>query len=178
MPRTVHPRWWCLAKVVEKMQGGGWLSPQELALQLNLPERTVDHDLKLGTHIRIFKHDKEKGRYAWIEYESGEENVRRHLETWALGFILSIITDASLKPIESFERYVIPFAAAESGNDPQDEKFRKLCFRVLGEFFKKPERFVTPELLKISAEVVSKRLNKCASELEIILKDEMSKERD
>jgi len=160
------------------MRGGGWFSPKDLASHLDLAERTVDYDLKLGTHIGIFKHDEERGRYAWIEYESGEERVRGLLGTWALGFILNIIFDASLKPIEWFERYLIPFAAAESGIDPQDEKFRKLCFRVLGEFFKEPERFVTPELLKAARELADKRLNQCLSELEIILKDEMSEERD
>lgn len=74
-----HKRWESMKKVIARLRGGGWFTPNTLLETLNEEDkekkanlRTIKHDLRLGTFTGIFKHDKDKGQYAWIDYSDDE----------------------------------------------------------------------------------------------------------
>lgn len=144
------------------MRSGGELYPKDLESELHLPHRTVDHDLKLGVQIGIFKQKKKKGPYAWIDYEPEEEIIRKVLKDWLPLFMERALIDMkkgrSCGLMEFIEEFFIKLAAIRVGKDPQDKAFRKLAYKVVNEFFSKPEKFLPAEMVKRLTEAVSKRL--------------------
>ena len=144
------------------MRKGGWLYPRDLRSELGLSDRTVDHDLKLGVHIGIFKQKEKKGPYAWIDYESEEEIIRKVLKNLLPLYIEYALIDMkkgrSGNLMGFIEDVVIKSAAIQAGKDPQEKDFRKLAYKVVKEFASKPERFLPPEMVKRFTEAVRKRL--------------------
>lgn len=157
--RKPAKRYGSFKKIVEKMRGGGWFYPRDLKSELKLPDRTVDYDLKAGVHIGIFKQKEKKGTYAWIDYTSEEESIRKIFEMWSPIFISDILEKEKTwkDPIEFVEEFVIKIAALETGKDPKDKEIRKICYKIAGEFFRKPTKFLSPEQRKRLLERLKKR---------------------
>jgi len=135
-------RWESFAKVIQRMHKGGWFYPRDLKSELQLPDRTVDHNLKLGVYLGIFKRDEKTGSYAWVDYTSDEEIVREILETWFPMYASDIWSKEKLWPdsIDFIEKFVINHVAIKAGKDPHDIELRKTCYKVTKEFLANPEK--------------------------------------
>jgi hypothetical protein len=141
-----QPRWSQLKVIIKKMREGGWFSPKDLESELEIPDTTVDHDLKLGVHIGIFKQREERGPYAWIEYQPEEEGINRSLKLLFPIFISDIEKGGS-PHLNEFINDIIESSAILSGKDPQDTNFRKLVYKIVKECFDNPEKYIEPELI-------------------------------
>lgn len=166
-------RYGSLKKIVKKMRGGGWFYPRDLESELKLPDRTVDHALKVGVHLGIFKQKEKKGPYAWIDYRSEEEIIRRILRAWFPIFLFSILEKEKMwkTPIEFIEAVVINSAALEAGKDPQNEDFRKICYEIARQFFSNPEKSLPPEQYKRFREKFEKKREELLRSLSKSLKN-------
>lgn len=158
MEERKHKRWETFKKIIEKMREGGQFYPQDLKSELGLSDRTVDHDLKLGVYVGIFEQKEKRGPYTWIDYKSDEGSIRKTLEMLSPFFMYDLLRKERIwkNPIEFIED-AIKLAALEAGKDPSDKEFRKIYYKIAGEFFSKPTKFLSSEQRKRFLEWIEKR---------------------
>jgi len=171
--RKHEAQWVSFKKIIDRLREGGLFYPRDLERELHMPDRTVDHDLKLGVKLGIFIQKEKKGPYAWIDYRSEEEIVRRILRTWFPIFMFSILEKEKMwnTPIEFIEEVVINSAALEAGKDPRNEDFRKICYEIARQFFSKPEKSLPPEQYKRFREKFEKKREELLQSLSKSLKN-------
>jgi hypothetical protein len=131
-----HPRWDSMRKVVDELQRGGWFTPKMLVEAINKHEekkvnvRSVKHDLRLGSYIHIFKHDKSKSQYAWIDYD---DDAEPRIQEAIIEYInISPQLREGKRSISNADiDEIIDCTAAKIGRDPRDLDFRKLVRGVI-----------------------------------------------
>ena len=55
--------------------------PKDLK-ETGIPHSTVKHDLEIGVHLGIFKQDKKREPYRWVDYDPEEPIIRKALERY------------------------------------------------------------------------------------------------
>lgn len=116
-------------KVIGKLRHGGWFYPKVLQSKLKLPYRTIKHDLRLGLHLGIFKQENEKGPYAWIDYESEEEIIRKVIEDHC-PYGVKAVLQSKYRPSSDLFDEICKDAGIISGKNPDDPKFKTLVYKT------------------------------------------------
>jgi hypothetical protein len=128
--RSDSERWKRLKRVVEELRKGGLFYPQSLSKQIGIPYTTVKHDLKIGKFIGIFVQERRRGPYRWIDYSPEVPIIQKVINSH---FPCGIDVHLQSKYTTAYDPFeeAIKDAAIRTGNDPNDEVFRKLFFKVV-----------------------------------------------
>ena len=116
-------------QVIEVLRKGGLFYPMDLK-KLDIPYQSAKKDLKLGVHIGVFKQDKEKGPYRWIDYDPEEPIIRKVLERYFPNGINAFFTSKYTVENDIFEE-ALKEAALRTGKDPRDKVFRTRFYKIV-----------------------------------------------
>ena len=103
--------------------------PKDL-IKLGIPEQSVKHDLRLGVYIGVFKQDKKREPYRWVDYDPEEPIIRKALERYFPDGINTFSMSKYTVETDLFEE-ALKEAATRTGNDPRNQVFRTRFYKIV-----------------------------------------------